>query len=72
VPRVHILERRQIEMGVGMLIEYRLRRFVDVQVTGSYSLWEHTREFEEDGPGVRRDLRQIFDHRRDAVARELG
>lgn len=105
-----------IEMGVGTLIEYRLRlhrvpvrwrtrieawepprRFVDVQVKGPYSLWEHTHEFEEDGPGatvirdrvryaipfgplgelaervlVRRDLRQIFDYRRDAVARELG
>jgi ligand-binding SRPBCC domain-containing protein len=60
-----------IEMGVGTLIEYRLRlhrvpvrwrtrieaweppgRFVDVQVKGPYSLWEHTHEFEEDGPGV--------------------
>jgi ligand-binding SRPBCC domain-containing protein len=105
-----------IEMGVGTLIEYRLRlhrvpvrwrtrieawkpprRFVDVQVKGPYSLWEHTHDFEEDGPGatiirdrvryaipfgplgglaervlVRRDLRQIFDYRRDAVARELG
>jgi ligand-binding SRPBCC domain-containing protein len=104
-----------IEMGVGTLIEYRLRlhrvpvrwrtrietwepprRFVDVQVKGPYSLWEHTHEFEEDGPGatlirdrvryaipfgplgeladrvlVRRDLRQIFDYRRDAVGREL-
>jgi ligand-binding SRPBCC domain-containing protein len=105
-----------IEMGVGTLIEYRLRlhrvpvrwrtrievwepprRFVDVQVKGPYSLWEHTHEFEEDGPGatiirdrvryaipfgplgkiadrvlVRRDLRRIFDYRREAVARELG
>jgi ligand-binding SRPBCC domain-containing protein len=105
-----------IEMGVGTLIEYRLRlhrvpvqwrtrveawepprRFVDVQVKGPYSLWEHTHEFEEDGPGatiirdrvrysipfgplgeladrllVARDLRQIFDFRREAVARELG
>lgn len=105
-----------IEMGVGTLIEYRLRlhrvpvrwrtrieawepprRFVDVQVRGPYSLWEHTHEFEEDGAGatiirdrvrysipfeplgeiadrllVRRDLKQIFDYRRDAVARELG
>jgi ligand-binding SRPBCC domain-containing protein len=104
-----------IEMGVGTLIEYRLRlhrvpvrwrtrieawepprRFVDVQIKGPYSLWEHTHTFEEDGPGatmigdrvlysipfgplgeladrvlVRRDLRQIFDYRRDAVAREL-
>jgi ligand-binding SRPBCC domain-containing protein len=73
------------------------RRFVDMQVKGPYSLWEHTHEFEEDGPGativrdrvryaipfgpldtlaervlVRRDLRQIFDYRRDAVERELG
>lgn len=73
------------------------RRFVDVQVKGPYSLWEHTHEFEEDGPGatvirdrvryaipfgplgeiaeralVRRDLRRIFDYRRDAVARELA
>jgi ligand-binding SRPBCC domain-containing protein len=105
-----------IEMGVGALIEYRLRlhrvpvrwrtrieawepprRFVDAQVKGPYSLWEHTHEFEEDGSGatiirdrvryaipfgplgaltervlVRRDLRQIFDYRRDAVARELA
>ncbi len=105
-----------IEMGVGTLIEYRLRlhgvpvrwrtrieawepprRFVDVQVKGPYSLWEHTHEFEEEGPEttiirdrvryaipfgplgelaeralVRRDLREIFDYRRDAVARELG
>lgn len=72
------------------------RRFVDAQVKGPYSLWEHTHAFETDGPGatliedrvryaipfgplgdladrllVRRDLRQIFDYRRDAVAREL-
>jgi ligand-binding SRPBCC domain-containing protein len=72
------------------------RRFVDVQVKGPYSLWEHTHWFEEDGPKatiiedrvrysipfgplgdlaerllVRRDLRQIFDYRREAVAREL-
>lgn len=104
-----------IEMGVGTLIEYRLRlhrvpvrwrtrieawepprRFVDRQVKGPYSLWEHTHTFEEDGPGatvirdrvryaipfgplgeianrllVQRDLRQIFDYRREAVAREL-
>lgn len=107
---------RPIEMGVGTLIEYRLRlhrvpvrwrtrieawesprRFVDVQVKGPYSLWEHTHTFEEDGPGatiirdrvryaipfgplgelarrllVERDLRQIFDYRRDAVGREMG
>jgi ligand-binding SRPBCC domain-containing protein len=107
---------RPIEMGVGTLIEYRLklhrvpvrwrtrievweppRRFVDVQVRGPYSLWEHTHTFEEDGPEatiirdrvrysipfgplgelaerllVRRDLREIFDYRRDAVARELA
>jgi ligand-binding SRPBCC domain-containing protein len=105
-----------IEMGVGTLIEYRLRlhrvpvrwrtritawepprRFVDTQISGPYSLWEHTHTFEEDGPGatiiedrvryaipfgplgeladrllVQRDLRQIFDYRRDAVAREMG
>jgi ligand-binding SRPBCC domain-containing protein len=105
-----------IEMGVGTLIEYRLklhrvpvrwrtrieaweppRRFVDAQVKGPYTLWEHTHTFEEDGPEatiirdrvrysipfgplgeladrvlVRRDLKQIFDYRRDAVARELG
>jgi len=104
-----------IEMGVGTLIEYRLRlhrvpvrwrtrievwdpphRFVDAQIKGPYSLWEHTHSFEADGPGatiiedrvrysipfgplgnladrllVRRDLRQIFDYRRDAVTREL-
>jgi len=106
---------RPIEMGVGTLIEYRLRlhrvpvrwrtrieawepphRFVDMQIRGPYSLWEHTHTFEEDGPEatiirdrvrysipfgalgeladrllVRRDLKQIFDYRRDAVAREL-
>jgi ligand-binding SRPBCC domain-containing protein len=105
-----------IEMGVGTLIEYRLRlhriplrwrtrieawepprRFVDAQVRGPYSLWEHTHEFEADGDSatiirdrvryaipfgpfgslaerllVRRDLKRIFDYRRDAVARELG
>jgi len=26
------------------------RRFVDAQVRGPYSLWEHTHEFEQDGP----------------------
>src|SRR5436853_739134 len=106
---------RPIEMGVGTLIEYRLRlhgvpvrwrtriepwepphRFVDAQIKGPYSLWEHTHTVDEDGPGatmirdrvrysipvgplgeladrllVRRDLKQIFDYRRDAVAREL-
>jgi ligand-binding SRPBCC domain-containing protein len=71
-------------------------RFVDAQIKGPYSLWEHTHTFEPDGPGatiiedrvrysipfgplgnladrllVRRDLRQIFDYRRDAVAREM-
>lgn len=105
-----------IEMGVGTLIEYRLRlhrvpvrwrtritvwepprRFVDMQIKGPYSLWEHTHTFEEVGPGatiirdhvrysipfgplgeladrllVQRDLKQIFDYRRDAVARELA
>lgn len=105
-----------IEMGVGTLIEYRLRlhrvpvrwrtwitawepphRFVDTQIRGPYSLWEHTHSFEENGPGattivdrvryslplgplgeladrvlVQRDLRQIFDYRRDAVAREMS
>lgn len=104
-----------IEMGVGTLIEYRLRlhrvpvrwrtrieawepphRFVDAQIRGPYSLWEHTHTFQEDGPEatiiedrvryaipfgplgelanrllVQRDLRQIFDYRRDAVAREM-
>jgi ligand-binding SRPBCC domain-containing protein len=73
------------------------RRFVDAQIKGPYSLWEHTHTFEADGPGatvirdrvrysipfgplgeiadrllVQRDLRQIFDYRRDAVARELA
>jgi ligand-binding SRPBCC domain-containing protein len=73
------------------------RRFVDTQISGPYSLWEHTHTFEEDGPGatviedrvrysipfgplgeladrllVQRDLGQIFDYRRDAVAREMG
>lgn len=28
------------------------RRFVDVQVRGPYSLWEHTHTFVEDGPGA--------------------
>jgi ligand-binding SRPBCC domain-containing protein len=104
-----------IEIGVGTLIEYRLRlhrvpirwrtrievweppdRFVDVQIRGPYSLWEHTHRFEQDDPGattiedrvrysipfgplgglaerllVRRDLRQIFDYRSEAVKREL-
>jgi ligand-binding SRPBCC domain-containing protein len=113
--RFEVRTPRPIEMGVGTLIEYRLRlhrvpvrwrtrieawepprRFVDVQIKGPYSLWEHTHTFEEDGPGatvirdrvrysipfgplgelaerllVRRDLKQIFDYRRDAVAREL-
>jgi hypothetical protein len=73
------------------------RRFVDVQVRGPYSLWEHTHTFVEDGAEmtiirdrvrysipfgplgeladrllVRRDLKQIFDYRRDAVAEALG
>jgi len=105
-----------IEMGVGTLIEYRLRlhrvpvrwrtritaweppqRFVDSQVRGPYSLWEHTHTFEDDGAGttviedrvryaiplgplgelanrllVQRDMRRIFDYRRDAVAREMS
>jgi ligand-binding SRPBCC domain-containing protein len=72
-------------------------RFVDTQISGPYSLWEHTHTFEEDGPGatiiedrvryaipfgplgrladrllVQRDLRQIFDYRRDAVTREMS
>lgn len=72
-------------------------RFVDVQVKGPYSLWEHTHTFEEDGSAatviddcvrysiplgplgdladrllVQRDLRRIFDYRREAVARELA
>jgi ligand-binding SRPBCC domain-containing protein len=111
-----VTTRAPIEMGVGTLIEYRLRlhrlpvrwrtrieawepprRFVDAQIRGPYSLWEHTHTFEEDGPGatiiedrvrysipfgllgelanrllVQRDLRQIFDYRRDAVGREMG
>jgi ligand-binding SRPBCC domain-containing protein len=111
-----VITPRPIEMGVGTLIEYRLKlhrvpvrwrtrieawepphRFVDVQVRGPYTLWEHTHTFEADGPEatiihdrvryaipfgplgtladrllVRRDLKQIFDYRRDAVARELG
>jgi ligand-binding SRPBCC domain-containing protein len=67
--RFEVVTPRPIEMGVGTLIEYRLRlhrvpvrwrtrieawepprRFVDVQVRGPYSLWEHTHTFEEDGP----------------------
>jgi ligand-binding SRPBCC domain-containing protein len=72
------------------------RRFVDTQISGPYSLWEHTHAFEEDGPGatiikdrvryaipfgplgelanrllVQRDLPQIFDYRRDAVAQAM-
>jgi len=113
--RFQVTTPQPIEMGVGTLIEYRLRlhrvpvrwrtritawepptRFVDEQIKGPYSLWEHTHTFEEDGPEatiirdrvrysipfgplgeiadrllVQRDLRQIFDYRRDAVAREL-
>jgi ligand-binding SRPBCC domain-containing protein len=71
-------------------------RFVDVQLSGPYSLWEHTHTFEGRDDGtvairdrvrysipfgpfgelahalfVRRDLRRIFDYRRDAVARLL-
>ncbi len=114
--RFEVITPGPIEMGVGTLIEYRLRlhrvpvrwrtrieawepprRFVDVQIKGPYSLWEHTHTFEEDGSGatiirdrvrysipfgplgeladrllVQRDLRQIFDYRRDAVAREMA
>lgn len=71
-------------------------RFVDAQLHGPYSVWEHTHEFEPLPGGatlirdtvryrpilgplgglalplVRRDLRAIFDFRRDAVARLLG
>lgn len=69
--RFEVTTPRPIEMGVGTLIEYRLRlhrvpvrwrtrieawepprRFVDVQIKGPYSLWEHTHTFEEDGPGT--------------------
>jgi ligand-binding SRPBCC domain-containing protein len=71
-------------------------RFVDVQLSGPYSLWEHTHTFEGRDDGtivirdrvryslplgplgelahslfVRRDLRRIFDYRREAVARLL-
>lgn len=111
-----VITPQPIEMGVGTLIEYRLRlhrvpvrwrtrietwepprRFVDAQIKGPYSLWEHTHAFEEDGAGatiirdrvrysipfgplgeianrlmVRRDLREIFDYRRDAVTREIS
>jgi ligand-binding SRPBCC domain-containing protein len=114
--RFEVTTPRPIEMGVGTLIEYRLRlhrvpvrwrtrieawepprRFVDAQIKGPYSLWEHTHTFEADGPEatiiedrvrysipfgplgalanrllVRRDLRQIFDYRRDTVEREMG
>jgi ligand-binding SRPBCC domain-containing protein len=111
-----VITPRPIEMGVGALIEYRLRlhrvpvrwrtrievwepphRFVDAQIKGPYTLWEHTHTFEADGPEatiirdrvryaipfgplgdladrllVRRDLKQIFDYRRDAVAAAMG
>jgi len=69
--RFRVVTPRPIEMGVGTLIEYRLklhrvpvrwrtrievweppRRFVDVQVSGPYSLWEHTHTFEPDGEGT--------------------
>ena len=71
-------------------------RFVDVQLSGPYSRWEHTHSFEDLGAGaimirdrvryslpfgplgelahrliIRRDLRRIFDYRRDAVGRLL-
>jgi ligand-binding SRPBCC domain-containing protein len=71
-------------------------RFVDIQLKGPYSLWEHTHLFEKDGETatiihdrvryaiplgplgalahllfVRRDLRRIFDYRRDAVSERL-
>jgi ligand-binding SRPBCC domain-containing protein len=85
---------------VGWLTEIREwappDRFVDVQLRGPYSVWEHTHEFEALAGGgtairdtvryrpmlwpvgelalplVRRDLRAIFDFRRDAVTRLLG
>ena len=72
-------------------------RFVDVQVSGPYALWEHTHSFVPRGDRaveirdrvryalpfgalgalsralfVRRDLKRIFDYRRDAVAERLG
>ena len=72
------------------------RRFVDIQLKGPYSLWEHTHSFEGDGDGVtvihdrvryaiplgplgalahllfvRRDLRRIFDYRREAASERL-
>ena len=104
----------RIEMGVGTLIQYRLRirgvpldwltridrwepgvAFVDTQLAGPYRLWHHTHTFEPRGGGtlvrdsvhyalplwplgeavaplVRRELRTIFDFRRDAVARLLA
>lgn len=72
-------------------------RFVDIQLKGPYSLWEHTHTFEQGDDGatvihdrvryalplgplgaiahrlfVRRDLRRIFDYRRDAVAARVA
>jgi ligand-binding SRPBCC domain-containing protein len=70
-------------------------RFVDFQVRGPYSFWEHTHTFAPSGSGtlmrdtiryaipygplgalahaafVRRDLRRIFDYRRDATEQLL-
>ena len=100
-----------IAMGVGTLIEYRLRLhgvpvrwltrierweqnrlFADRQLRGPYRVWHHLHEFEPTAGGtlvrdrvdyalpfgpagelahrafVLRDLRRIFDRRRDAVA----
>jgi len=61
-----------IEMEVGTLIEYRLRLHrVPVRWRTRIEVWEPPRRFVDVQVLVRRDLRQIFDYRREAVVREL-
>lgn len=112
--RFEVLTPGPIDLGVGTLIQYRLRlhgipitwltsiqawdpphRFVDQQVRGPYALWHHTHTFTPHPQGtlmtdvvvyaigfgpagalahrlfVARDLRRIFDFRREAVVAAL-